>query len=210
VAGVRFPPWARNSREKEGARPSTGPASSTISIPWVWAGCGFRVWIFLEGVMKCEKCGLEKTGTRNRCLPCRSKQERVRRREDLPRQLVLEKARRDKYRGENPERFKKLSKSGHLRLRYGLDLDGVHQILARQGGVCRICGGLADCVDHRHKTGQVRGILCRRCNAGLGQFDDRRELLLKAVDYLDETEREEQESSGPRAWSHGAYLRHTK
>lgn len=39
-------------------------------------------------------------------------------------------------------------------------------------------------VDHCHKTGKVRGILCAECNSGLGKFKDRPEFLIKAVEYL--------------------------
>jgi hypothetical protein len=39
-------------------------------------------------------------------------------------------------------------------------------------------------IDHDHTTGEVRGLLCPTCNAGLGHFKDSPELLLKAALYL--------------------------
>ena len=58
-----------------------------------------------------------------------------------------------------------------------------------QGRVCAICGtdnpGKLDfCADHDHATGTKRGILCRKCNAGLGHFNDNVEALQIAIDYL--------------------------
>lgn len=56
--------------------------------------------------------------------------------------------------------------------------------LAKNG--CMICGTFdVLCVDHDHATNEVRGILCRNCNSGLGIFNDNVELLLKAAAYLE-------------------------
>jgi hypothetical protein len=55
------------------------------------------------------------------------------------------------------------------------------RILAAQDGGCAICGALPAvrdlAVDHDHKTGAVRGLLCMSCNTGLGHFHDDPELL---------------------------------
>ncbi|WP_328476782.1 endonuclease VII domain-containing protein [Actinoplanes sp. NBC_00393] len=77
------------------------------------------------------------------------------------------------------------SREYHLRRRYGIDGAVVAELLAEQGGVCAICG--ADDpqhVDHDHRTGWVRGILCFNCNGGLGQFRDDPDLLAAAITYL--------------------------
>jgi len=50
---------------------------------------------------------------------------------------------------------------------------------------CQICFGHKKlCLDHDHATGKFRGILCARCNFGLGNFSDNQELLSKAILYL--------------------------
>ena len=57
-------------------------------------------------------------------------------------------------------------------------------------GVCAICGSARSVkrnlsLDHCHKTGELRGVLCHNCNVGLGHFKDDADLLRRAVDYLD-------------------------
>lgn len=61
---------------------------------------------------------------------------------------------------------------------YGITLDEYDRLLASQGGVCAICAAepnadaKAFAVDHNHKTGMVRGILCQSCNLGIGQMGE--------------------------------------
>ena len=75
-----------------------------------------------------------------------------------------------------------------LKRRYGLTVDDYQAILVAQGGVCAICRGpftrSNGSVDHDHETGRVRGILCVRCNTGIGYAQDSVDLLRAAVDYL--------------------------
>lgn len=74
-----------------------------------------------------------------------------------------------------------------LRKKFGIGLVQYQKLLEQQNHKCFICEtedwrNLA--VDHNHQTGQVRGLLCTKCNTGIGQFQDNIELLLKAVEYL--------------------------
>lgn len=77
-----------------------------------------------------------------------------------------------------------------LRRRYGISIEQFNEMVLRQGNVCGICGnafgnGSRDRqVDHCHKTGRIREILCINCNSGIGRFKDSPELLQKAIDYL--------------------------
>lgn len=72
--------------------------------------------------------------------------------------------------------------------RFGITLDEYERMLAAQGGLCAVCGGRCRrgrlSVDHCHKTGRVRGLLCRSCNIILGLMQDNPEWLRQAEVYL--------------------------
>ena len=75
--------------------------------------------------------------------------------------------------------------------KYGLTLKQYDQMVDAQNGVCLICGTDSPMghhkrfvVDHNHTTGEVRGLLCCKCNSGLGCFSDNPQSLLKAAQYL--------------------------
>lgn len=69
---------------------------------------------------------------------------------------------------------------------YGIDESTYNSILESQGGGCAICGkkNIRLAVDHCHKTGKVRGILCHTCNNGIGFLGDSISGLVKAYKYL--------------------------
>ena len=76
--------------------------------------------------------------------------------------------------------------------KYGISLEDYNMFLEKQGGKCAICGteigdsnGNRLYVDHNHKTGKVRGLLCANCNFGIGSLKDDVEILKKAILYLE-------------------------
>lgn len=75
-----------------------------------------------------------------------------------------------------------------LRSKYGLSVEEWEVMYADQNGLCAICRlPLVETkihVDHNHTTGEVRGLLCRLCNPGIGYFQDDPELLMRAAEYL--------------------------
>jgi len=74
----------------------------------------------------------------------------------------------------------------HLMRRYGIGAAEVAAMVEAQMGLCAICLTPGpEHVDHDHKTGRVRAILCFNCNGGLGQFKDRPDLLRRGADYLE-------------------------
>jgi hypothetical protein len=71
----------------------------------------------------------------------------------------------------------------------GLSVDEYDAMLARQNGVCAICGtvcksGRALAVDHDHITGEVRGLLCMNCNRAIGWLNDDPDLIMRAAEYV--------------------------
>lgn len=59
--------------------------------------------------------------------------------------------------------------------------------LLRQGGACAICGtrprSTSLVIDHNHRTGEFRALLCGECNKGLGALGDHPEILRRAAQY---------------------------
>lgn len=71
--------------------------------------------------------------------------------------------------------------------RYGVTEEMFEAMMREQGGVCCICQMPSESVlhvDHCHKTGIVRGLLCGLCNRGIGALRDDPELVQRAADYL--------------------------
>jgi len=84
-----------------------------------------------------------------------------------------------------------------LNRRYGITLEKYENMWVFQDGKCAICdrklskkrtvGRQPDtaCVDHCHKTKEVRAILCNMCNGAIGAFNEDPEVLKRAIDYLE-------------------------
>lgn len=108
--------------------------------------------------------------------------------------LNKEKVRETKkdYRKNNKDKLKDHA----LRKNFGITLEQYNKMFNEQGGCCKICNNpetaifkktgatIMLAVDHCHKTGKVRGLLCGRCNPALGAFNDDIEILESAIDYL--------------------------
>lgn len=87
--------------------------------------------------------------------------------------------------------------------RFGLDEETYRAMIKTHSNKCAICGEEETLVqkgkltrlsiDHCHSTGKVRGLLCSRCNHGIGEFRDSPDLLEKAIDYLKQNNKKENE-----------------
>ncbi len=155
-------------------------------------------------------------GRRNDCKACNLAEKRQRYLADP----AAVKARVKQWQQENPERLnayrrarrlepevKLRERAGHLKRKYGITVEQYDAMLEAQGGGCCICGrppreDISLHVDHDHSTGEIRGILCFRCNNALADFQDDQQLLQEAADYLDRQDhREEIELIRERALS---------
>lgn len=103
------------------------------------------------------------------------------------------------YRDKNPE-LVKLREHGRARphrdrthylreKKYGVDGEAFGRMFLEQQGSCKICGEFLKKphIDHCHTTGKVRGLLCMRCNTGIGMLRESEEIMNRAISYLRET-----------------------
>jgi hypothetical protein len=76
----------------------------------------------------------------------------------------------------------------HLRREFGITIEHFEELFQKQGGVCMICKQNSQekqlAVDHDHKTGKIRSLLCENCNRGLGMFSEDISRLKNAIEYL--------------------------
>jgi hypothetical protein len=89
---------------------------------------------------------------------------------------------------------KRAKKSADLKYGYGITIEIYEAIAAQQNGLCVGClrkldMGFNTHVDHDHKSGAVRGLLCSPCNRGIGNFHDDPAALRRAAAYLEMRDR---------------------
>lgn len=100
------------------------------------------------------------------------------------------KERHTEWRKANPEKAAAIYAKAARKQNYGITQSEYEELLLIHGSTCSLC--LEDkpklVIDHDHATGKVRGLICHKCNNGLGAFRDDVELLQKAIRYLKEYE----------------------
>lgn len=143
----------------------------------------------------CSQCGIEKAfsefrkraacrdGYRTECKECQSTYNKGS--YERNKNAIL--ARQKSYREANKEAVAAYKKSYRRLYRYSVTDDQYNEMLEEQKGCCAICGTSLSSkthIDHNHKTGVVRGLLCSSCNTSLGGFKDSIEVLSKAIEYL--------------------------
>lgn len=105
--------------------------------------------------------------------------------------------RHKKWKQENTDHVLRLQRNNDLKNLYGISQEDYIMLLEKQEYKCAICGATSNkggmynkyfCVDHDHSSSKVRGLLCHRCNVGLGCFSDDPNLIKNALDYLESNE----------------------
>lgn len=105
-----------------------------------------------------------KDGLRSRCKYCDRKDE-------------------NSYRKKNPE----VERKRKLKSKYNITLEEYNNMIISQNGECYICKKQKILsVDHNHKTGRIRKLLCQKCNAGIGMFDENIDILKNVILYIQE------------------------
>ena len=152
-----------------------------------------------QELLPCSKCGENKPegafgrrtgrprGRASQCKACISAFNKEQYKDPDKRSAKL--ARSRKYYGKHAPRLLRAARSRFLKELYGLTQEAFDAMLAAQGGGCAVCkepraDGRSMNVDHDHKSGIVRGLLCFRCNRGIGLFRDDPARLTAAATYL--------------------------
>jgi hypothetical protein len=94
-----------------------------------------------------------------------------------------------RYRKMNPDKVKADSRKSNLKWSYGITPEDYDKMFAEQNGRCAICGNESTkrlCVDHDHKTGKIRGLLCFDCNKALGFIHDDIRIVENIILYLED------------------------
>jgi hypothetical protein len=122
-----------------------------------------------EYFYKCEK---HKDGLKYKCISCWKK--------------LLKEYRDNLPGGERTRR----NRNNILNKTYGISEKRYNEMFIKQNGFCWICGihqsklKISLSVDHNHKTGKVRGLLCTRCNLRLAVFEKNIYVTIKSIEYL--------------------------
>lgn len=147
---------------------------------------------------KCSKCGkhknigsfskdkYSKSGYVSSCKECKK----------ISWKISASKMDRREYHLNYTKTHKLQRRHNQLKHKFNIGLHEYDTMLKLQNNSCKICGINQEkhveifkkvlCVDHSHKNGKIRGLLCEDCNIGLGRFKDNIYFLSNAVEYINE------------------------
>lgn len=158
-----------------------------------------------QGLKRCRNCrqvlpvgsfgvqGRSPDGLQPWCKPCTNSRmagyDKASRERDPVLYRERKRAEHARFKAKHPDLHRAHTRKNSLK-KYGLTPESFDALLSSQGGVCAICKeglilGRDTHVDHDHKTGVVRGVLCSGCNVGLGAFRDDPSRLREAAKYIE-------------------------
>lgn len=157
-------------------------------------------------MMICKKCNKSeefykgkgyRSGFRPICVKCQSQQRRIRYMKNQEENKKKQREWNAQYPNKVKEKSKKwndnnklMNRSSELKRNFGMTLQDYDLMFEQQRGRCKICNRHQSIfarklfVDHCHKTGKVRGLLCSTCNSGIGHLQDNIKILQSAIEYL--------------------------
>lgn len=138
----------------------------------------------------------ETPGHASWCKACTAEKQRLYYKKNIDKARAVRKAYYRSHKDQFRKYYLKEKVSGsrretHLRKRYEIGSEDYEKLYRSQNGCCAICkqshvdGTPRLTVDHDHKTNVVRGLLCFRCNVGVGNFRDNPDLMRSAIEYLE-------------------------
>lgn len=145
---------------------------------------------------------LSTDGLQSWCRTCAAEYNKARRDADIEAHLAASRARqqanpeaarirRQRHKDKLGDVYKRREYGYHLRKKYGITVEDYDAMLKSQGGQCAICRDAkiwkqkrSLVVDHCHKTGKVRGLLCNQCNTAVGHLSDCKENAMRLFEYL--------------------------
>lgn len=144
-----------------------------------------------DEVLRCSKCrelkpateytvdGRKTTGRRSQCKICR-----------YSAAAAWREGNREHLRGRQVAYERATQRRSWLKTKYGITVEQFEAMVTAQGNLCALCRQSQHPnyrhldVDHCHKTGKVRGLLCRHCNTAIGLLRDDPDLMRRAIGYL--------------------------
>lgn len=115
-------------------------------------------------------------------------------RQDHPERIAEYQRRRREKRRYDPvyaKQARRVHRRSQLKCRFGLTEEQFYGLFARQGNACPLCGvhispdrPKSYALDHDHRTGIFRGLVCQRCNSGIGMFGESVEIVRRVAKYL--------------------------
>lgn len=136
-------------------------------------------------------------GANAKCKPCfaktyapvAAKRRKERRAADPEAARARERELYQKWKQTRPEGWRRAVRNGRLKETYGITIDDLDRMIEECKATCQICSEVQldpykMHVDHCHTTGAIRGLICGKCNVGIGMFRDNPEYLIRAAEYL--------------------------